>query len=154
MAVSRVSQRGADVRSHHRHRKFTYKPQKPMLFPAWSGFKPQGPVVPARAGSCQSNLVTNPKHKIRRPRLLCLPGCQVMNIDSHRKVFWRAITFGVMSPVTLCTSRETGGLFMIAVEAFKNQRKAFYGTEIFSEYRRAFSGKRIDRAKDPFHEWS
>lgn len=42
---------------------------------------------------------------------------------------------------------------MIAVEAFKNHRKAFYGLEIFSEYRRSFGARGAAKPKDPFHEW-
>jgi hypothetical protein len=42
---------------------------------------------------------------------------------------------------------------MIAVEVFKNNRKTFYGNEMFSEVRRSFGSRGAARPKDPFHDW-
>ena len=42
---------------------------------------------------------------------------------------------------------------MIAVEVFKNNRKTFYGNEMFSEVRRSFGSRGTPKPKDLFHEW-
>jgi len=50
------------------------------------------------------------------PECFACRAAKVINIGGHGKVFSRPTTFGVMSPVSLCTSCETHGFNRVYID--------------------------------------